>query len=51
MKKRPRVRRRRLVVALEEEVYRAVKMRAARELTTAAQLITAWVRSWEKKRV
>jgi hypothetical protein len=40
---------RRLVLAMEDEIVRALKARAALEGTTVSKLVAAWVRTWMKK--
>lgn len=50
MKPKREVRRKkRLVLVLEEGIITALKVRAARERTTASELVGAWIRSWGKK--
>lgn len=40
----------RLMLTLEPEIIRALKVRAAQEGTTVSKLVTVWVRSWASPR-
>ncbi len=47
--KKPTPRMRRLLLLLPEDVIRALKARAALEGVNPRDVITAWVRSWQKE--
>lgn len=50
MKQKREAKKRRVMLSLEEEVIRALKVRAAQEGTTMSKLVAAWVRSWGRPR-
>lgn len=50
MRKKGLVRKRKLQLTLEEEVYRNLKIRAVMEMTSVAKLVEKWVKSWEEKK-
>ncbi|MCX5804056.1 MAG: hypothetical protein NTU69_11095 [Proteobacteria bacterium] len=48
MRKKRENKKRKLAILMDEECYRELKVRAARELKPPGRLVEEWVESWKK---